>query len=213
MQVLIIGAGGHGQVVADTLFQMQKAGENIEPVGFVDDDPQQQGKEYLQLLVLGSIADIININHDSIIVAIGNNQVRKHLFTTLRKNGAQFQTAIHPRAIISPNSQVGIGSVVMAGVVVNTGSIIGENVILNTNATIDHHCCIEAHAHIAPGCNLGGGVTVKEQAFIGIGTTIMPRRTIGKSSTVGAGAVVTKDVLPKTTVIGIPALPISKKKQ
>jgi acetyltransferase-like isoleucine patch superfamily enzyme len=52
---------------------------------------------------------------------------------------------------------------------------------------------------------MGGDVRIGEGALIGIGAVVLPRVSIGAWSTVGAGAVVTKDVPAGTTVVGVPA--------
>jgi acetyltransferase-like isoleucine patch superfamily enzyme len=46
---------------------------------------------------------------------------------------------------------------------------------------------------------------VKKGASIGANATILPGLTIGEGAMVGAGAVVTKDVPPRTLVVGNPA--------
>jgi sugar O-acyltransferase (sialic acid O-acetyltransferase NeuD family) len=205
MRVLIIGAGGHGQVVADILFQMRNMGTDILPVGYLDKDPTLWGKDFLNLTVLGSENNLSSISHDAVIVAIGDNRMRKERYEALRENGESFVSACHPRAIIAPDVVLGPGAVIMAGAVVNTGSIIKENVILNTGCTVDHHAEIGAHVHIAPGCHLGGQVVVKEGTLLGIGSIVMPQKTVGSWATVGAGSLVKTDVPDLITVVGVPA--------
>jgi len=205
MRILIIGAGGHGQVVADILLQMQATGSNVHPAGFLDENPTLLGKEYLGLPVLGPHNCLSTIIHDAVIIAIGDNQIRRALFQKLKKQGEEFAIAQHPGAIIAPDVVVSPGCMIMAGVVVNTGSIIEKNVILNTGCTVDHHSKIAAHTHIAPGSHLGGEVSIQEGALIGIGSTVMPRRKVGSWSIVGAGSLVNVDISNNSTVVGVPA--------
>lgn len=210
MQVLIVGAGGHGQVIADCLLRMADAGAELQPIGYVDDNQSLWGGSYLHLPVMGSLAMLDVIPHEGIILGIGNNAIRARLFATLCAQGERFITAIHPRAIVAPDVAIGPGTIVCAGAVINPGATLGCNVIINTAATVDHHNQIEDHAHIAPGAHLGGDVQVGEGALIGIGATVMAQRTVGEWAVVGAGAVVTRPVDNRTTVVGVPANLLSR---
>jgi sugar O-acyltransferase (sialic acid O-acetyltransferase NeuD family) len=205
MRVLILGAGGHGQVVADILLRMQDAGPGVVPVGYLDDNPALAGEQLLGLPVLGTVADLGDIPHDALVVAIGDNRIRQRLFESLRAQGERFVIARHPSAVIAPDVPVGPGSMICAGVVVCPGSKVGADVLLNTSCTVDHHNQVGDHVHITPGVHLGGEVTVGEGAFLGIGTSVIPRRTIGPWASVGAGSVVTRDVPAGATAVGMPA--------
>ena len=203
-RVLIIGAGGHGQVVADILIHMSKGGSDIVPIGFVDDREELQGKSIFSLPVLGELDDIFNINHDALIVGIGDNVIRKKIYNKLCQAGEIFISAVHPKAIIGTGVHISEGCVICAGVVINTGTTIGQNVILNTSCSIDHHSTVKAHAHIAPGVHLGGEVVVGEGTLIGIGATILPQKCVGDWSIIGGGSVVTKNIGSKVLAVGVP---------
>ena len=204
-RVIIVGAGGHGQVVADALLQMAQHGATLTPAGFVDDDAALAGAHFLDLPVLGQIASLTAFDHDAVIIAIGNNQVRRTIFTMLQAQGETFVTVIHPRAVVAPSARIGAGAVLVAGAIVNPGAVIGANVILNTGATVDHHNQIGSHAHIAPGAHLGGDVVIGEGALVGIGAIVMPQCCVGAWSIVGAGAVVTHDQPDAIVALGVPA--------
>lgn len=211
LKTVIVGAGGHAQVIAD-IFLQSKENKDIYPIGFVDDDKRLQDKKILGLPVLGLIEYIDKIDCDAVIIGIGHNAVRKKLYDELINRGLNFVQAIHPTAVIGSDVEIGLGTVICANSVIITGSKIGHNVIINTGATVDHHNIINDHVHIAPGSHTGGEVTVQEGAFIGIGATIMPQKKIGKWGIVGAGALVNKDVEEGQTVIGVPAVPLHKDK-
>jgi sugar O-acyltransferase (sialic acid O-acetyltransferase NeuD family) len=208
MRVLIVGAGGHGHVVADVLRIASRRGSEWEPVGFVDDAAPLQGRHVAGLPVLGSIESLGSLPHDGVIVAIGDNDTRRAVFTTLQQRGERLVVALHPSAVIGGEVTIGPGSVVCAGVVVNPATAIGSNVILNTACSIDHHSRVGDHAHVGPGVHAGGHVTVEPGALVGIGATIMPGRTVGACSVVGAAALVERDVSPATVVVGVPARPV-----
>ena len=203
--VVIIGAGGHGQVVADALLVMQRAGQSLEPVGFIDENRELHGQLRLGLPILGGMDQLEEIEFDQFVVGIGHNGVRKTLFDRLIRKGCEPATILHPTAIIAPNVSLGAGTMIMAGAVVNTGSVVGRNVILNSGSIIEHHNRIGDHCHIAPGVTLGGEVKIGHGSLIGIGSTVLPRVTVGPCATVGGGAVVTRPVNDGQTVVGIPA--------
>ncbi len=203
--ILIVGVGGHGQVVADIFRAARAQGVSADMTAFVDDDPTRQQQVYAGSAVLGTLDRIRTIAHDRVVVAIGTNATRARLFLRLEAEGERFAMARHPGTIVAEDVAIGDGTMMSAGVIVNTGTVIGRNVILNTGATVDHHSVVGDHVHIAPGVHMGGEVRVGDGALIGIGATVLPRVTIGAWSTVGAGAVVTSDVPPGATVVGVPA--------
>lgn len=211
-RVLIVGAGGHAQVVADILLRARDAHGQAAPIGYLDDNPDLRGRTLLGLPVLGPIEAHASLAHDGLIVAVGRNDLRRSLYELLRARGEPILSAVHPSAIIAPDVTLGPGSMVCARVVVNPGAEIGENVILNTAATVDHHNRIGDHVHIGPGARLGGDVRIGEGCLVGIGATIMPQRSVGAWSVVGAGGLVHRDLPAGVTAVGVPARVISQQR-
>ena len=205
MRVLIISAGGHAQVIADVLLRMREDGADLMPVGYLDDNPALTGQRLLGLRVLGAIDHLSAVAHDALIVAIGDNATRQHIFERLHTQSERFVVARHSSAVIAPDVRIGPGSMICAGVVVNPGSVIGANVILNTGCTVDHHNRIGNHVHIAPGVHLGGDVNIGEGTLVGIGATVMPQRRVGDWSVVSAGALVHADLPDRVVAAGMPA--------
>jgi sugar O-acyltransferase (sialic acid O-acetyltransferase NeuD family) len=210
MNVVVVGAGGHGQVVADIYRAAARAGAPDRVVGYVDDRRPVNGRLLAGARVLGTIASLRDIPHDALVVAIGDNRTRERLSRALWCNGERLAVAKHPSTVVSEDVCIGAGSMLCAGAIVNTGMSIGFGVILNTGCTIDHHGAIGDFVHIAPGVHMGGEVRVDPRAFVGIGAVILPGLTIGEGSIVGAGAIVTRDVAPGVTVVGCPARPIAR---
>lgn len=197
--VIIIGAGGHAKVIADIIY---KSGDNL--IGFLDDNLANKGKEiYLGKKVLGTTKDIENYNKNYFVIGIGNNSIRKKINN---ENNLKLYTAIHPSAIIAQDVKIGIGSVIMAGVVINPGTVIGKNCIINTCSSLDHDNLLEDYVHISPGAHLAGTVSVKEGTWICTGAIVKNNITIGKNNIIGAGGVVIKDIIEEnTTYVGVPA--------
>lgn len=207
--MLILGAGGHAQMVANILLRSHQGGSSWKPIGFLDDDPALAGTTITGLPVLGTISQLGEINHDAVIVAVGDNRTRARIFKSVKGQGERIINAVHPRAVLAPDTQLGRG-VVIRPCVVDTGTTVGDNVILGTGCTLGHHNHIGSHARIGPGAHLGGKVHIGEGAAIGIGAAIIPGRSVGEFAVVGAGAVVITDIPAFTTCVGVPARVIKK---
>ena len=198
-KLLIIGAGGHGRVIADIAERMGR----YEAVAFLDDAvPAEQ----LPHPYMGSCADAEHFLNDyDFIVAIGNGSVRKQLMEDLAAMGADMATVIAPETVIGAQVQIGEGTVIMPGVIVNTGTRIGRGVILNTASSVDHDCVVEDYCHVAVGAHLCGTVRVGKQTWIGAGATVINNVNICDECLIGAGAVVVKNIVEADTYVGVPA--------
>lgn len=205
MRVLIVGAGGHAQVIADAILCSGQGGAKLRPIGYVDDNPKLIGTTQLGLPVLGNITQLASFPHDAVIVGIGNNQLRRQLFLYLQAQGETLISVVHPSAVLANDVVIGKGCVILANAVVGCSSRIGANTIINTAATVDHHNNIADHAHIAPGAHLGGDVTIGEGTLVGIGAIVIPQRSVGFACTIGAGAVVHQQIPDRATAVGVPA--------
>jgi sugar O-acyltransferase (sialic acid O-acetyltransferase NeuD family) len=204
MNVVIIGAGGHGRVVLDIL----RLSGRHELKGFIDADMSRAGSVVGGLSVLGGINMLDKLRRQDVrgaIVAIGDGRVRRSYAQVVVQHGLELISAIHPSAVVASDVQLGSNVVIAAGAVVGTESVIGDSVIINTGAVVDHECRIHEAVHICPGVLLAGRVEVEEGAFVGMGAKILPCRRIGAEATVGAGAVVLEDVPSGATVVGVPA--------
>ncbi|MCC6683070.1 MAG: acetyltransferase [Phycisphaeraceae bacterium] len=196
MPLVILGAGGHGHVVADSVDPTQ-----FHLLGFVDSHPDQVTDAAHPLLG----QDHPTLTSAQFIAAVGDNAIRRRLFEQWLKRGATPATIVHRSAAISSKAELGKGVFVGPQVVVNTRALVADNVILNSGCVIEHDCRIAAHCHVAPGAVLAGGVSVGEQTLIGLGAGVLPGLSIGSRCIIGAGAVVVRDVHDGVTVIGIPA--------
>lgn len=197
--LIIIGAGGHGRVIADIA---QKLGV-YETISFLDDG---DAKETMGLPIAGKTSDIEKyVKTADIFVAIGNSKVRGDFIERLLAMGANVPTLIHPSAIIGVCVEIGVGTAIMAGAVINPCSKLGKGVILNTCSSIDHDCIVGDYCHIAVGVHVAGTVTLGDKVWLGAGTTIKNNVSICADCIIGAGAVVVKDITESGTYIGVPA--------
>lgn len=205
MQVLIIGAGGHGRVV----LEMLRAGGQYQPVGFIDSTPALMGTKVGGLPVFGG-ANLLakvrqqqKVNHA--IVAIGDNRVRPRYAELLREHGFALINAIHPTASVAKTAVLGSNIVIAAQSAVCNEARIGSSCILNTACVVDHECELADAVHVCPRAALAGRIRVGTGAWLGIGSTVIQCLSVGRYATVGAGAVVIRDVPDFATVVGVPA--------
>lgn len=199
-KLLIIGASGHGKVVADIAMKMDRWKE----IFFLDDN--EDIKSSMGIRVIGKVSDVSKyIDEYDIFVGIGNNAIRKDIYEKLEGISASIPTLIHPSAIIGEQVEIGIGTVVMAGVVINCCTKIGKGCIINTGSTIDHDNVIEDFVHISPGVHLAGTVKVKQYSWLGIGSVVSNNVCITSRCLTGAGTVVVKDIVESGTYVGVPA--------
>lgn len=196
-QLVIIGASGHGKVVADIARRNE-----YDKILFLDDD---ESLEYCDSYpIVGKCTEFINFDCD-FIVAIGNAETRQRIHGWLEANGKAVVPLIHPSAVIGENVNIGIGTVVMAGAVINPGTQIGKGCIINTCSSVDHDCVLGDFVHVAVGAHMAGSCTIGERTWIGAGSTVSNNINICADCMIGAGAVVIRDIEKPGTYIGIPA--------
>lgn len=204
-QLSILGASGHGKMVAETAELL-----GYECVFFDDSYPEKQSNGMWS--IVGTSTELYErlSEFSGVAVAIGNNAIRAKKFTELKNLGASLPCFIHPKAVVSQYAEIGEGSVVFAGVVVNAFTRVGASAILNTSCTLDHDCQLGNAVHVSPGAHLAGGVIVADYAWLGIGASVKQLVSIGSNAMIGAGAVVLKDVPVDSIVVGNPAKPLVK---
>jgi len=205
-RLAILGASGHGKVVADIA---ECCG--WEEIVFFDDAFLRKTTLEGWSIVGNTQVFLSSMNdYDGCIVAIGNNLTRLDKARYLISSGAPIISLIHPTSVVSKYSSIEQGSVVMANAVINSFSKIGLACIVNTSATIDHDCELMEAVHIGPGAHLAGSVKVKECTWIGIGASINQCVSIGKNVIIGAGSVVINDIPDDVLAVGIPSKVIKR---
>ncbi len=203
-RLAILGASGHGKVVADTAEHC-----GWRSLLFFDDAwPQRQHNGHWAVVGNGAALFDALASFDGVLVAIGDNRIRQDKLRRLLEAGASLVTLIHPAASVSPHALLGEGSVVFAGAVLNVDAQVGPGAILNTGCSVDHDCHLGEAVHVSPGARLAGGVRVGDLSWIGIGACVRQSLHIGRRVLVGAGAAVISDVPDGATVVGVPARPI-----
>lgn len=194
-KLAIIGASGHGKVVADIARR-----NGYSEIVFLDDD--ERIRECGGYSVIGKSSEAGTIDAD-IIVGIGNAGIRKRIQESILDE--KMVTLIHPDAVVAEDVVIGAGTVVMAGAVINPGARIGKGCIINTCSSVDHDCEVGDYVHIAVGSHLCGTVNVGAGTWIGAGVTVNNNVSICPDCMIGAGAVIVNDIWESGTYVGVPA--------
>jgi len=206
--LIIVGAGGHGRVLADALIA---AGAGI--AGFVDADPALKGRRVMGFEVLGGDAALEGLDRAefSLVNGIGSlgtpdaPPTRRLAGERLAAAGWRIADVRHPSAIVAPSARLAAGVQLLARAVVQPAAEIGANVIVNTAAIVEHDCVVGAWSHVSIGAILCGGVRIGDGCHIGAGAVIIQGVRLGDSTIVGAGAAIVKDDDGPGPLVGVPA--------
>ncbi len=133
---------------------------------------------------------------------------------------------------IGVNTLIGDGASIREKCLIGSRCIISRYVTINYNTRIGDRTKIMDLTHVTGNCTIGNdvfislnvgmandnmigaggydknrikGPIIHDGAFVGAGATLLPSIIIGAKAVVGAGALVTKDVLAGDLVMGVPA--------
>lgn len=196
--LIIIGASGHGKVVAD----IAEINGYLN-IMFLDDNPEV--KVCGNYPVVGGCKEAIKYKEADFVVAIGNNNIRRKIQTELVEAGLNIVSVIHPDAVVAKSVCVGAGTVITAGTVINPDAKIGQGCIINTCSSVDHDCNVGDFVHISVGAHIAGTVEIGDNTWICAGVTVSNNVNITSGCMIGAGAVVINDLTESATYIGVPA--------
>ncbi len=191
--ILLIGAGGHARACIDVIEH-----EGRFTVAGLLGVPEEVGRTVLGYPVLGTNDDLLELAGQigNALVSVGQiktPQLRMSLFERLEAAGCRTPAIVSPRGHVSRHSQIGDGSIVMHGAIVNAGSTVGRNCIVNSLALIEHDCSVADHCHISTSAAVNSGVQIGRGSFIGSGVTVRQGVTIGDGCVIGMGQRVLKD--------------------
>lgn len=204
--MLVIGAKGFAKEVLEILIQN---GED-ENLCFYDDiNDDNPPKLYNRFPVLKSLSEaerFFSKVSNKFVIGIGNPVLRKKIYEKFSGIGG------NPTTIISKNAEIGsFDNHIEEGVIITSGTIITNSItikkgaMINISSTIGHDSIIGEFVEVCPNVSISGHCTISDLVFIGTGATILPNIKIGKSSIIGAGAVVTQNVPDNVLVAGVPA--------
>jgi len=201
--ISILGAGGHGRSVYSWMLQSNILFDQIQ---FVDPNKRHENELiFTQPILKVEWEDILDVDSESYLLAIGDNHLRRRLYEMLLNNNRNVIGTVHNSAVLGYDVQIDKSVSVGPGVIVGPAVVVGINTVINSGAIIEHESVIGHHCHIAPGTKIAGRVQVGNDSFIGIGAVVIENIKIGRNVTVGAGAVVISDIPSGAVVAGVPA--------
>lgn len=185
--LLLIGCGGHARSLIDLI-----EGSSDWSIHGLVGLPQQVGSLVLGYPVIGSDAELPSLIEkcSSAVLAIGqlpDPAPRQRLAAQLERLGFEFPVLISPQATVSRHAQIGPGSTLAHGVIVNAGAVVGNHCILNSRSLIEHDVHIGHYCHISTGVLVNGGVRVGSGSFIGSGSMIREGLDLPPLTVIGAG--------------------------
>jgi sugar O-acyltransferase (sialic acid O-acetyltransferase NeuD family) len=212
-KIVIIGAGGFGREVLDIIDACNQVEEIYEPLGFIV-DPQYStpGTIINNKPILGGF-DWLEKHADEIYVtcAVGPSHLRYQLIQRATELNCRFINLIHPSAIMTRWVTMGAGVIITAGCIMTNQIQIGNHVHVNLDCTVGHNAILQDFVTLAPGVHVSGNVTLGTGCYVGTGANIIEKLKIGDWSIIGAGSAIIGNILPNTTVVGIPGKVIKER--
>lgn len=211
IQLIIIGAGGHGNDVR-AILRSSSLKKEVSFLGYLDDDPEKQMQDY----VLGPISDYVKFMSDygfnlRYIIGINDPTVRKKIAEYMDSIYARPMTLVHETAFVGPHCQIGDGSVLGPYAVLTVDVNLGRHVHLNTSASVNQNSILGDYCTLSPGVRVCGDVTVGHTTYLGANSTVINMKTVGDNVTIGAGGVVVRDIPSDVIAVGVPAKVIKEK--
>ena len=199
-EILLIGAGGHTCACIDVI---EISGE-YQIVGLIEKDKKDIHRN-LGYPIIGIDDDLKALKHkfNNALITVGqikSPKTRVRLFDLLNQLDYTLPVIVSPKTYVSKHAQIGQGTIIMHGAIVNANATIGKNCIINNRALIEHGAVIGDHCHIATGSIINGEVSVGNKTFIGSGVITKQSISIGSNCIIGAGAVVKIDVASKQVI-------------
>ena len=199
-KILLIGSGGHTRSCIDVIETTNK----FEIVGLVEKEGCTTGGN-LGYPIIGTDNDLTDLRqqYSNALITVGQIKsptTRIKLYQLLKELDFTLPAIISPKAYISKHAQIGEGSIIMHGSIINVNVKIGKNCIINNKSLIEHDVVIGDHCHIATGAIINGENFVGNETFIGSGAVIIQCISIGNNSIIGAGVILKKDIISKQLV-------------
>ena len=195
-KIIIVGAGGHAAEIDEYIqYSQQKTGvQNLEVIGFIDDNPDNYKKYQLSAAFLGRIVEHEVKKDCAYIIGIANLTYRRKIVEALQAKGASFTGFIHCDAYVSPSAKIGVGTVLAPYVNIGPNVQIGDFSLLNARCSMGHDTQVGHYNFISPNVCFSGGTQVGDENLFGINSATIPGIKVGNQNKIAAGMVLDKNV-------------------
>lgn len=208
--LIIIGAGGLGRETAWTAERINSVNPEWNILGFIDDNPEIQGKVFDGYKVIGTLEKVADYPDAYYVCAVGSARVRRLIVKKVKSIApVKFATLIDPACVYcKERTTIGEGCIICANTYITVDISIGSHVYFGADGTIGHDAVIADFVTCYPGVNVSGSTNIGSGCEFGAGTVIIQGLSVGENTVVGAGAVVVRDLPADCTAVGTPAKPI-----
>ncbi|MCZ2819194.1 acyltransferase [Modestobacter sp. VKM Ac-2977] len=207
-RLVVMGAGGHAREVLDVLGSMPDGPSRERTVVFAEAGTTTDAAAALVRERGHTLVDALPADATHYLPAVGDPALRGRLVALAESRGLLPTQAVSPLSTVPDALRDVPGLVAFPRSHISTNVSLGRHCHLNTGCQVSHDGWLGDRVTLGPGTLLAGAVTVEDDAYLGIGVVVLPGRRIGRGAVVGAGAVVVRDVAPRTTVAGNPARPL-----
>ena len=146
MDLLIVGAGGYGQLVRELAIL-----SGYEKIDFLDDNNDK---------AIGKVSDYYKyVDYKNIIVAIGNPDIRESILKNIEEK-FNLVTLIHPKAVISDSAVIEKGCVIEANAVISSNTMVCKASFVNAGAVVNHNAIVREFCQIDCNAVVGAGKEV-----------------------------------------------------
>ena len=173
--IVIVGASGLGREVYQWLSAL---GEKQKVKGFLDPNNSALNNSNIDLPILGVEDTYHPETNDVFIIAITNLKIKQKAIDKLKAKNACFRSVIHPTALISEHSNVGVGVIIFPHASISTDANVGSYTIINLGAVIGHDATVGDYSFIGTYVNLSGWSKVGIGCYIGSGSFVAQRSIV-----------------------------------